>query len=618
MTVSIPGYRDFELLGRGGFAAVYQARQEAYDRLVAVKVLDVGISDEELRRRVDRERAAAGRLTGHPNIVTVLDSGFLDDGRPFLAMALCPGGSVADQLARHGPLPVADVLRIGIKIGGALHTAHQHDLVHRDVKPENVLVTGYGEPALSDFGIATIADQRALTRSTQAYTPNHAPPEVLRGQRATAASDVYSLGSTLYQLLAGRAPFAPEAAAGLAAFVDSVLNQEAPSPARSDLPASLTQVLRQAMAKDPADRFGSAHALAQALQQVQRELGLQVDDIPVLPAGAAGGSGPLVGAAGQAPPGADETIRPPAPPLSAAPLSGPATVLGGRSQDAAPPPPPLATPDQHHSGRRLLLVAGLVAILVLAGGGAVFAVTGGIAGLGGGSGGGSGESSAPATPPASANPDETPDGTAGPDGGDQPAPAPPGPEVTSLEVSGAECNLPQFAGGWRGVVTISWEAVRADNVQLFLPTTGAHAGGYDEVRGSDTFDVECEPGGEFQVRVVAQQGARQGGHRDATGTWPGGTPVITSFQISNIECPATAPGQASVGHFTVDWTSEGADEVWIYWHGESAFTGYFQGPNGGDRIAATCRLGQSFMLRAEARRDGEPGGTRDQTATWPG
>jgi serine/threonine-protein kinase PknK len=242
--LSIPGYDGFRLLGRGGFSAVYQARQLAYDRQVAVKVLDIGINDDTVRRRVTRERAATGRLTGHPNIVTILDSGFLGDGRPFLTMALCPNGSLADRVASEGALPIADVLHIGIKVAGALETAHRNEIVHRDIKPENILVTAYGEPALADFGISSVTDQRSLTRNTQAYTPNHAPPEVLRGEVASIPSDIYNLGSTLYQLLAGHPPFSLSGSAGLAVFVDKVLNQEAPPP-RDDLPESLLAVLRR-------------------------------------------------------------------------------------------------------------------------------------------------------------------------------------------------------------------------------------------------------------------------------------------------------------------------------------------------------------------------------------
>ena len=121
----VPGYDSFELIGRGGFSTVWKARQVAYDRLVAVKILNTGFDDEAGQRRFQRECALTGRLTGHPNIVTVLDSGFLADGHPFLTMDYCPNGSLADRIAREGPLSSEEVSRVGVKIAGALHTAHQ-------------------------------------------------------------------------------------------------------------------------------------------------------------------------------------------------------------------------------------------------------------------------------------------------------------------------------------------------------------------------------------------------------------------------------------------------------------------------------------------------------------
>lgn len=279
--VAIPGYTGFRLLGRGGFSSVYQARQEAYDRSVAVKVIDIGVDDEATRRRFERECALTGRLTGHPNILTLLDSGFLADGRPYLTTALCPGGSLGQRVEREGRLPVADVLRAGVKIAAALQTAHSAGIVHRDIKPENILLTEYGEPALADFGISIVQRRESSTQRTQAYTASHAPPEVLSGQLADMASDIYSLGSTLYQLLAGRPAFRHTGDVGLATFVHEVLSEPNPPLSRSDVPPSLERLLRVAMAKAPADRFGSPAAIGRALQSVQSELGLRMDEMVV-------------------------------------------------------------------------------------------------------------------------------------------------------------------------------------------------------------------------------------------------------------------------------------------------------------------------------------------------
>lgn len=345
---SIPGYSGFRLLGRGGFSSVFEARQEAYDRSVAVKVLDIGIDDDATRRRFKRECATTGRLTGHPNIVTILDSGFLPDGRPYLAMQLCSGGSLGERLEREGPLPVADVLRVGVKIAGALRTAHLNGVVHRDIKPENILLTSYSEPALADFGISIVTSQSA-TKRTQAYTPNHAPPEVLSGQLANEASDIYTFGSTLYQLLAGYPPFSHGSSnTGLANYVHQVLYEPAPALVRPDAPRSLNELLRKAMAKHPAERFGTAEEMGRALQAVQTELGLRVDELVV------------EGSAG----------------TPATPVEQPTAVIGDQVTEAVAQPAPAGYPppgwEPPQGGKRVGLIVGLVAAAVLLlGGGSV-------------------------------------------------------------------------------------------------------------------------------------------------------------------------------------------------------------------------------------------------------
>ena len=374
----IDGYESSEQVGRGAFGSVWRARQVAQDRFVAIKVFDAGIVDDAARHRFQREAAITGRLTGHPNIVTVLDSGFLDDGRPYLSMTYCERGSLAAML-RAGPLPAEDVARIGVKIAGALHTAHQHDVLHRDLKPENVLVTAFGEPALADFGIATVAGVSA-TGLTAAYSPSHAAPEVLRGEPASVASDVYGLGSTLYQLLAGRPAFAHTGDTGLAVFVDNVLHSP-PAELPPEVPGPLRLAIATAMAKDPADRPVSAAALGEMLQHAQRDAGLAVTEMvvgsaarPTAP-GPAPSAGATVGAqtvgptAGAAATGA--TIAPPAFSGHAAPVGGDATVAGGRGLEANPDA--AAAPPRRRS-RTGVLVAVVTLAVLLAGGGVGVAV----------------------------------------------------------------------------------------------------------------------------------------------------------------------------------------------------------------------------------------------------
>lgn len=293
----VPGYSGLEVVGRGGFATVYRARQERFDRTVALKVLAVDLVEEKARRRFRRECLLAGRLSEHPNVVTVYDAGTTKAGRPYIAMEYCEAGSLADRLRRHGPLPLDEVLRTGVKLAAALAAAHEAGIVHRDVKPQNVLLSRFGEPALADFGVAAFANQPEASMVTDALTPVHAAPEVLEGEPATVASDLYSLGSTLYTLLAGGAPYARQAGEGIVPLLLRILEGEAPRIPRADVPDKVMAFLRQAMAKDPERRFGGdATAFGQRLQQLQAGLGLPVTEMvratPALTGPAPPGLGP--------------------------------------------------------------------------------------------------------------------------------------------------------------------------------------------------------------------------------------------------------------------------------------------------------------------------------------
>ncbi len=376
----VPGYDSFELIGRGGFSTVWRARQIAYDRMVAVKILLAGIDDEAGRRRFERECTLMGRLTGHPNIVTVFDSGFLDDGHPFLAMTYCEHGSLADRVRSTGPIPAAEVTRIGIKIAGALDAAHQLGVLHRDVKPENILITAFGEPALADFGISTA---RGAATVTTAYTPTHAAPEVLLGKPADMRTDAYNLGSTLYQLLRGESAFSDPEQTGIAGFVDRVLHEQPPALDPAIAPPALSEAIQAAMAKDPADRPQTLADFGRRLQDVQRAAGEPVTDMvlmgPVSERIVTGSTAPatviasslatipnVVGASPAAASGlaAGATILPPVfHAVGASPAGGDATMLAARSRQVETPsePPPAAKPRKRHV--RALVAVGAVVVL---------------------------------------------------------------------------------------------------------------------------------------------------------------------------------------------------------------------------------------------------------------
>lgn len=268
--VQVDGYERLQPIGEGGFSRVYRARQVAFDRDVALKVLDVGL-DERQRRAFERECRAMGVVSQHPHIVTVYSATYTTDGRPCIVMELYGGGTYADRVRREGALPTAEVLQVGVRICGALQTAHGRGLLHRDVKPQNLFLSDYGEPALGDFGISSFDDDAA--RGTAGLSVHYAAPEVIEHQRTSPLSDVYSLGATLYTLLAGRRPFAIPGQKQRVADVALRVLREDPPRMGGTVPAALEETIRAAMARQADDRPSSAAALGRRLQELQEELG---------------------------------------------------------------------------------------------------------------------------------------------------------------------------------------------------------------------------------------------------------------------------------------------------------------------------------------------------------
>ncbi|MGH3937226.1 MAG: serine/threonine protein kinase [Pseudonocardiaceae bacterium] len=282
----IDGYRDFVQIGQGGFSVVYRARQEHLDREVAVKVLAVPAVDEKALSNFLRECQLASRLTGHPNVVTVLDTGTTRSGRPYVTMEYFEPGSLKQRLTRDGPLPLNDALRFGVKIAGALAAAHNAGILHRDIKPDNILVSGYGELALADFGIARLLDAGDSSTRTNALTLHHTAPELLMGTAPSQASDVYALGSTLYQLLSGQPAHRNDTDESIASVMQRILNDRPPDIPRPEISNQVMDVVRKAMAKQQRDRFTNALDFAAALQHLQAFLGFTVTELPSSVSGA--------------------------------------------------------------------------------------------------------------------------------------------------------------------------------------------------------------------------------------------------------------------------------------------------------------------------------------------
>ncbi len=201
----LAGFDYVRPLGTGGFADVFLFEQDMPRRAVAVKVLLQDVVAEGLLRMFNAEADIMARLSAHPSIVTIYQASISADGRPYIVMEYCPT-SMTDRYRRE-TIPVAEVLQLGVKIGSALETAHRAGLLHRDIKPSNLLVTSFGTPVLSDFGIAASRSTREDEEVFAMSVPWSAPEVVDEQVAGSVPAEVWSLGATIYSLLAGRSPF---------------------------------------------------------------------------------------------------------------------------------------------------------------------------------------------------------------------------------------------------------------------------------------------------------------------------------------------------------------------------------------------------------------------------
>ncbi|WP_312030082.1 serine/threonine-protein kinase [Actinomycetospora sp. TBRC 11914] len=341
-TETFGDYELHELLGRGGMGEVHRAYDTVRKRTVALKRLPVSLArDEAFRRRFRTEAEVAARLT-EPHVLPVHDYGEID-GRLYLDMRHVEGPDLGSLLAKHGPLGPDEAVDVVGQVAAALDAAHADELVHRDVKPSNVLITldENERPAfayLTDFGVAQIggADTGLSTTNATAGTVDYMAPERYTSRRTDRMVDVYSLGCVLHEALTGDKPF-PAASMPEAMHAHLYLEPPRASEGRDGVPTALDEVVAVAMAKDPADRYATCGALASAARAALQQGVPQADVATAVPASAA--------------------TEPVVPPAVTDPMPSPAVPAPGG------PPPPLTA--RRRPRRRLALAAGAVAACAL-------------------------------------------------------------------------------------------------------------------------------------------------------------------------------------------------------------------------------------------------------------
>ncbi|RLU79955.1 serine/threonine protein kinase [Streptomyces griseocarneus] len=374
-------YRLIEPLGSGGMGVVWRALDELLDREVAAKEVRAPehLSGNDVRilyARLQQEARAAARVS-HPNVITVHDV-VEHDGRPWIVMELVRGRSLADVLHDKGVLPPKEAARIGALVLKALRSAHASGVLHRDVKPANVLLEPGGRVVLTDFGIALVEGSGTLTRTGDLVgSPDFLAPERALGQRPGAPSDLWSLGATLYAALEGVSPFRRTSALGT---LQAVVQDDPPPPRRA---GPLTPLLEGLLRKDPRTRMGSVEA--------QRMLDAVAAGYPVTrPGWQLGGYIPTERSTPSPPPAPDASGTPPPVSPSAPPVPGgtPPAPVGMPSPVPSAAYPVLRTEPAARRRATALLLGSLLALLLIGGGTAAVLATRDAGGSGGGNPGG--------------------------------------------------------------------------------------------------------------------------------------------------------------------------------------------------------------------------------------
>ena len=261
-------YRIVQPLGNGGMAEVYLAHDAILDRDVALKVMSGRYaSDEEFVERFKREAQSAAALS-HPNIVSIFDRGASEDGTYYIAMEYLPGGTLKDRITKRGALPPRTATAVTLQIAEALRAAHERGVIHRDIKPHNILITESGDVKVTDFGIARAASSSTMTKTGSILgTAHYISPEQAMGEPVGPSSDLYSLGVVLYEMLTGELPFDADTPLGIAMkHVNGHLRP--PKEVNPRIPEGINAITVRLLAKDPLDRYASDAELIEDLERV--------------------------------------------------------------------------------------------------------------------------------------------------------------------------------------------------------------------------------------------------------------------------------------------------------------------------------------------------------------
>jgi hypothetical protein len=333
--LSIPGIASARLVRRGDYSSLYRGVQERFERVVAVKVFVGRTVDPDARVRFDRECAALGVLSGHPHVATVFDAG-ITRKRPYIVREWLPAGSLHERLATSGALTWPEAVDVGVKLAGALESLHRAGILHRNMKPQNVFLSAFGDPLVADVEMAA-ADRAFVTRGGDTYdTEVHAAPELFKHATPSAATDVYALTSVLATLVLGRPPFLSDDDESLVRVTARKAGEDPPDLTALGVPPEVTEVLAQGMARLPTARPATARDLGRLLQAAQRACGQPPTRLVVVPETDQDRVGPLAAAqAGRGVPAAPGAASPPVP---AAPSAPAAAAAARRAHDVTAGP----------------------------------------------------------------------------------------------------------------------------------------------------------------------------------------------------------------------------------------------------------------------------------------